>query len=215
MDELEIQRSWYSVSMRRRLVAFARRFVGDHQEAEDVAQEALFRAGDGASSLRSESKAEAWLFRICRHAAIDHVRARRVRRGVWGVMPDDPGEGGGSRGHEVQDGLVSGRPGAVSLRRLPAHQRLLLELHYGQGMAQAALCRRSGLSPSALRVRLYRARRALASLDSCSDPSLDPSRKNGALADRGGLPPRRAPSRFPAIQTPSVPPHDTSRGPSI
>jgi len=141
--------------MRRRLVAFARRYVRDADEAEDVVQEALVRARAGAGRLRSRERAEAWLFRICRHAAIDHVRSRRVRREVWRAMPEDAGE------WVVPAGPPWRAPRSVDLRHLPAHQRLLVCLHYGKGLSQPMICRMSGLSPSALRVRLFRARQAL------------------------------------------------------
>ncbi len=212
-----ILRVWFSASMRRRLIAFARRFVVDHGEAEDVVQETLFRAAMGRRRLRSVARAEAWLFRICRHAAIDWVRSRRVRRSVWGVMPsaadaldggsldqrsidpgsidealDGPGVGGlgvdprrvdprradprradprradPGRGHPESGGRTE-RSGAVQpdggwpdLRVLPAHQRLLVVMYYQRGFSQALISGLTGLSAPALRVRLFRARLALA-----------------------------------------------------
>lgn len=150
---------WESRNLRARLVAFARRFVGDPAEAEDVAQEALHRASVGRATLRSADRAEAWLFRICRHAAIDHVRARRVRQGVWGAMPEAADDWARAPAMRA-DASPPGR--SVDLRRLPAHQRLLVVLHYERGLSQATICRMTGLSPSALRVRLFRARQTLA-----------------------------------------------------
>ena len=88
-DERE---AWMQSSMRRRLVAFARRFVKDAHEAEDIVQDVMLRARAPRARLRSDGRAEAWLFRICRHAAIDHVRSRRVRRGVWASMPEEAEE---------------------------------------------------------------------------------------------------------------------------
>lgn len=150
----------------RRLSSFARRFVRDVHEADDVAQEALLRASRSESSPRPE-RTEAWLFRICRHAAIDHVRSRRVRRGVWMDLPGDAGDpaapsadDGPDQSHEVRSLDVPTRL-REELSRLPAHHRLLMVLYYERTLPQAALCRMTGLSPSALRVRLYRARLAL------------------------------------------------------
>ena len=151
---------WLEPELRRRLVAFARRMVGDG-DAEDLAQEAIVRAGTSRAPLRREGRAEAWVFRICRHAAIDHLRARRVRRRVWMPMPAD--------GVERGDAVADAQPADLDARswtrlgteRLSAHQRLLVHLHYRSGHCQARLCALTGLSPAALRVRLFRARREL------------------------------------------------------
>lgn len=156
--------AWLDPAMTRRLVAYARRFVDDRGEAEDVAQETLLRAREHIGTLRSPAKAEAWLFRICRHAAIDHTRARRVRRTVWAPMP---AEGSSRRAPPVivpdDDEALPLPEGPLDLRALPAHQRLLVSLHYERGLSHPTLCRMTGLLPSALRVRLFRARGTLLS----------------------------------------------------
>lgn len=204
--------SWTAVTMRRRLVAFARRFVKDPHEAEDIAQEVLLRAEDGQASLRSDARAEAWLFRICRHAAIDHVRARKVRRGVWASMPEEADDwamstgGESSAGASVDLGEAWRRFTApLELGSVPAHQRLLLELHYGRGLCQGLLGRLSGLSASALRVRLYRARRRMAGQASSARPG---------SVDRGPQPPARSGWRMPGDLPPFNPRRELPNAPS-
>jgi RNA polymerase sigma-70 factor (ECF subfamily) len=160
LERDELARQWAGPAMRRRLAAFARRFVGPRGDAEDVAQEALARASDRLATLRSPERAEAWLLRICRHAAIDHVRWRAVRRHVWAPMPE---EAESWAVPEAPRSEPEPPPGAViDLRVLPAHHRLLMSLHYEKGLAQGRICRLTGLSASALRVRLFRARAVLA-----------------------------------------------------
>lgn len=153
-------------SMLRRLASFARRYVSDAHEADDVAQDALLRAARSETSPREPERTEAWLFRICRHAAIDHVRSRRVRRPVWMSMPD----GAAGPVLEIDDDPRALPPAlARVLARLPAHHRLLMVLHYEHTFPQSELCRMTGLSPSALRVRLHRARQALSRESGGSD----------------------------------------------
>ncbi len=163
-------------AMRRRLVAYAGRFVDDAVEAEDVAQEALLRAGTDPLDLLAAERADAWLLRICRHVAIDHVRARRVRQAVWAPMPDgveacDPGAhrpthdrhaaGARRRSGPRRRPPLSVRAHRISLRDLPSPSRLLMSLYYEKGLSQPTICRMTGLSTAALRVRLFRARGAL------------------------------------------------------
>lgn len=184
--------------LRRRLVAFARRFVRDAHEAEDVAQETLMRARDGMAELRTDERAEAWIFRICRHAAIDLVRTRNVRRGVWVGLPAEAEEQVPARTSAEPSDLS---PGEGLLADLPAHQRVLLGFHALGGRGQPELCRRTGLSASALRVRLYRARRQLLG---------ETSSVGGGPVDRSSapLPGASAPAPEPRDRQPFAPPSD-------
>jgi len=164
--------------MRRRLEAFARRFVDDAIDAEDIAQEVLARVGLDPLGLLAAERADSWMLRMCRHVAIDHVRSRRVRQAVWAPMPEEPdvaGLAGESRwaGRLAAEGWrrfrlrrrvppeASAGRARVSLRDLPAPSRLLMSLYYEKGLSQPTICRMTGLSASALRVRLFRARGAL------------------------------------------------------
>ncbi len=168
---------WFGAAMQKRLAAFARRFVGV-DDADDIAQETLLRAGAGLAALRAADRAEAWLFRICRHTAIDHVRARRVRRRFWSPLPDDAAvtvriepaaaPSASAARDAILDELIAG------LRRLPAHHRLLMTLRYVKGYSGETICRMTGLSEPALRVRLFRARWELVS-----------SRPGGGASARG------------------------------
>ncbi|HEX5009537.1 MAG TPA: sigma-70 family RNA polymerase sigma factor [Planctomycetota bacterium] len=165
--------SFLGPAMRRRLEAFARRFVEDETEAEDIAQEVLLRAGLDPSGLLAAERADSWLLRVCRHVAIDHVRARRVRQAVWAPMPDESDcliEGRHATGRVSADwrrfklrrrAPPEARGARVSLRDLPAQSRLLMSLYYEKGYSQPTICRMTGLSASALRVRLFRARGSL------------------------------------------------------
>lgn len=148
-------RHWLDAELRDRLLRYARQLVGDAGEAEDLAQETLLRVSQGLGGLRSRARVEGWMFRICRHVAIDHLRRRRVRRHVWSHVSLEVGE---------LDPAAPAEPGAADsadLAALTAHQRVLVALHHVRGLPQATLCRMSGLSPPALRVRLFRARRHL------------------------------------------------------
>jgi RNA polymerase sigma factor (sigma-70 family) len=156
--------------MRQRLLSFARRFVLDASEAEDVVQEVLLRAGEVPEHIALIGRADSWLLRVCRHLAIDHVRSRRVRRAVWAPMPDEAEgwthpERHGPVPRDARRFVLKRRAPAprapVTLRDLPAHVRLLMSLYYEKGYSQSTICSMTGLTTPALRVRLFRARGTL------------------------------------------------------
>ena len=62
-----------------RLVAFARTMVGDGDLARDLVQEAAARALAARHVPADKPAYRAWMFRIVRNAALDHLRHTRVR----------------------------------------------------------------------------------------------------------------------------------------
>ena len=52
------------------------RMVGDHEVAEELAQDTFVRALNRLDTYRTELKFSSWLFRIANNAAIDHLRRR-------------------------------------------------------------------------------------------------------------------------------------------
>jgi RNA polymerase sigma-70 factor (ECF subfamily) len=75
-------------SLRRPLLAYLRRLVGDTQSAEDVLQDVLVKA---IASLRSDAapprNLAAWLYRVAHNAAMDHHRARRPSESLDDFSP--------------------------------------------------------------------------------------------------------------------------------
>jgi len=57
----------------------ARRFVNDHQDADDIVQEVLWKAYEGLRNFRSDSGVFTWLYRIAVNTSLNAVRKKRVR----------------------------------------------------------------------------------------------------------------------------------------
>lgn len=60
------------------LLHFAHRMVGDSQVAEEIFQDTMFKAWQQASQFRVDGHLKAWLFRVARNNAIDHMRKKRL-----------------------------------------------------------------------------------------------------------------------------------------
>jgi len=141
----------------------ARRLVGDPHLASDVAQEALIRAWQALPKFRGDAKLSTWLHRITVNTAWTHKqRARRHRstpiddyREVAAPMGADHPEVAG----ETLE--LRGRLRAV-LDRLPDSQREVVVLKDIYGWSHADIAESMGISITAAKVRLHRARARLA-----------------------------------------------------
>jgi RNA polymerase sigma-70 factor (ECF subfamily) len=75
------RRSAFDELMRRhqeRIYWAARRFVGNHDDAEDVAQETFVKAYLALGDYRGEARFFTWLYRIAFNLAVSAVRKRQV-----------------------------------------------------------------------------------------------------------------------------------------
>jgi RNA polymerase sigma-70 factor (ECF subfamily) len=145
---------------------FIRSRVRDHAAAEDILQESFLKIRRKLSTLRSDQKVEAWIWRIVRNAIADHFRRDR---------PNDP------LLDEVQiaDESDADLPDlACCLRKFvdqltPAHREALLMTAW-DGVPQTDLAKRLGLSASGAKSRVQRARAELKDLlDACCRFELD------------------------------------------
>jgi RNA polymerase sigma-70 factor (ECF subfamily) len=72
----------------RPVAAYLARFVGDADEAEDLAQEVFLRMARGLSGFAHKAAFTTWLFQIARNVAIDALRRREIGRAVLASSVD-------------------------------------------------------------------------------------------------------------------------------
>jgi RNA polymerase sigma-70 factor (ECF subfamily) len=141
----------------------ARRLVGDPHMAADVAQEALIRAWRALPNFRGDAKFSTWLYRITVNTAWTHKkRAGRHRASdidehfelaapIDATHPEVAGEI-----LELRGRLRS------ALDRLPAAQREVVVMKDVYGWSHSEIAESMGISVTAAKVRLHRARARLA-----------------------------------------------------
>lgn len=143
--------------------ALALRLVGDPHLASDVAQEALIRAWRGMPKFRGDAKLSTWLYRITVNTAWSH--RKRARRHT-GPSIEELGDVAAPEGvdHPVFAGEVLDlrRRLKAALDRLPVGQRQVVVLKDVYGWSHAEISRAIGISETAAKVRLHRARARLA-----------------------------------------------------
>ena len=142
----------------------AYRMLGNGPEAEDAAQEAFIRAYKFLESYDPKRPFSTWLFSIASHYCIDQLRRRRID---WLPLKEEIAE-------PVRLASSSPNPEAVVTERdreawirelmktLSPTDRAAITLHYWYDCPYDEIADILDLTVSAVKSRLYRARRALA-----------------------------------------------------
>lgn len=141
----------------------AYRMLGNANDAEDAAQETFLRAYTQLKSFRVDRKFATWLLSIAAHYCIDRLRRRRF---LWLSIEDDAiGESLASDLPEPDDEALrheSAHEVEQLLEHLSPSNRLVVVLKYWHDQSVEEISRTTGDSVSAVKVKLHRARQALA-----------------------------------------------------
>jgi RNA polymerase sigma-70 factor (ECF subfamily) len=141
----------------------ARRLVGDPHLASDVAQEALIRAWRALPKFRGDSRLSTWLYRVTVNTAWTHrERARRHRSASLDEYTQVPAPYGADHPEVAGEILeLRGRLRAA-LDNLPESQRRVVVMKDIYGWSHADIAESMGITVTAAKVRLHRARARLA-----------------------------------------------------
>ena len=145
-----------------RIYALLFRMVGNHEDAEDLAQECFVRAYRSLRFYRGEGPFGGWIARIALHIAQDHFR----RKGRGGELLALEG---------VEADLETTSPGPASelsqretiqlvgrlVERLPHHLRAALVMRVLEGREYEEVARATGLRPGTVRTQVMKARKLL------------------------------------------------------
>jgi RNA polymerase sigma-70 factor (ECF subfamily) len=144
------------------LYALAYRLVGNSHDASDVVQEAYLRAFRGLRRFKGEAAFSTWMYRITANCAAT-LLARRAR--TVQVELDDElqlADQRPERDPEAAAGATADRDRlAVALGALPEPLRMVVVLRDVYDLPHEAIAEELGISQTASKVRLHRARRRL------------------------------------------------------
>jgi RNA polymerase sigma-70 factor (ECF subfamily) len=138
------------------------RLTGNHEDAEDLAQETFVRAWGSLAHYRADAAFATWVRRIAVHLAQDHHRSR-LRRGASTALADEGGEGEPAiaRAQEdVEPGELQ-RALSVALDRLPPRLRAAVVLRTLEEKEYSELAQLLGVKPATARMHVMQARRLL------------------------------------------------------
>jgi RNA polymerase sigma-70 factor, ECF subfamily len=144
----------------------AKRLTGNEEDARDVVQESYLRAYRGLKRFRGDAQFSTWLYRITANCANTHMGKRSRRRtealpddlsGHAALVDDDPDRDPSARADAtlLRDQLE------LALEGLPPKLRSVVVLRDVYDMPHEEIAANLGISESAAKVRLHRARRKL------------------------------------------------------
>jgi RNA polymerase sigma-70 factor (ECF subfamily) len=141
--------------------ALAARFAGSASDADDIVQEAFWRAWRAAPRWRAgEAAFSTWLHRVVLNLCIDRERRGKLRRWLALDAVPEPAQ----EEVAVDDRLMASaelRAVSADLRTLPPRQRAAIMLAAGGERSNAEIAASLGVSEKAVESLLVRARRTL------------------------------------------------------
>ncbi|MGD9100885.1 MAG: sigma-70 family RNA polymerase sigma factor [Anaerolineae bacterium] len=140
------------------------RMLGNAEEAEDAAQEVFLRAYRKLDTFDPGRKFSTWLLSIASHYCIDRLRRRRLK---WLSLEDERLPPSVLVSHQAgpERRVVQGEQQAqiqALLDTLSDDYRAAVILHYWYDFSYEEIAETTGSTVSAIKSRLFRARRMLA-----------------------------------------------------
>jgi len=143
------------------------RMLGESMEAEDAAQEAFIKAVLNLHTFDLERPFKPWMLRIASNECIDRIRRRKPVVSLDGMGEDGAWEWQAGHSPNPESEMLH-REQQVQIQEmlesLPPLDRTVVTLFYWEGLSYAEIGEVTDLSISAIKSRLFRARRVMAQL---------------------------------------------------
>jgi len=137
------------------------RLTGDEEDARDVVQESYLRAFRGLKRFRGDAQFSTWMYRITANCASTHL-GKRTRHRHDELTDDIAVDEQVAANPEARVDAVAVRDRLQeALRELPPRLRAVVVLRDIYDLPHDAIAAELGISESAAKVRLHRARRKL------------------------------------------------------
>jgi RNA polymerase sigma-70 factor, ECF subfamily len=144
---------------RKEIFAYIRNKVGDASTADDLTQETFLKVERALTRGTEPEHIRGWIFQIARNSVIDWMKERRrfvALAEEEGVGERADGEAVDSVDNEFRQGLFA--YASKVIERMPSEDREALTLTELDGLSREELAKHLGISVSAAKSRVVRAR---------------------------------------------------------
>jgi RNA polymerase sigma-70 factor (ECF subfamily) len=142
-----------------RLYAVAYRMLGNRADAEDAVQRALLKCFAARDSYSPRWAVSTWLYRALTNVCIDELRRRRVRD--ESDLDVETAAEQGPRARVARQPTIERLDVTRALATVPREARVLLALHYVDGLGYGELAKIRGISVNTVKSQLRRGKAIL------------------------------------------------------
>lgn len=157
-----------------RMLSVVLRFVENQEDAHDIVQEAFLSAFKAIGKFDGNSRISTWLHRIAVNAALMRLRSKKSKKeqSIDDLLPAFENDGHQSnpcpRWSESAESVMARKEARSHIQecisRLPADYREVLQLRDIEEFSSEEAAELLGITVSAVKTRLHRARQALRTL---------------------------------------------------
>ncbi len=155
MDQTEFEN--IATSLRHRIIAVAKGYCLDSEEAEDVAQDTMLKLWTMHDGLKKDKRTEALAVTIAKHLAIDSLRSKHPQS----IYEHDTAASNST----MPDAIMESEENDVWLskmaKRLPSAEYAVLHLRQVEQKSTEEIAAIVGISPASVPTLLARARKKL------------------------------------------------------
>lgn len=140
---------------RRHVYQLCYRFVGNHEDASDLAQDVFVRAFKGLRHFKRQSSLGTWLYRVGVNACLNRLAAKRLE-----TEPIEHAQHIDARVADPLETVLRGERAAavrVAIERLPPKQRATLVLRVYQELSHEQIASVLGSSVGAVKANFFHA----------------------------------------------------------
>jgi RNA polymerase sigma-70 factor, ECF subfamily len=139
----------------RRLARFLTRFTSRYEDVEEIINDTFMAVWKSAGDFRHASQVSTWIFGIAYRTALKSLRRQKKHTGSDSLDDCPEPSSDPSLQAEVQEWLIHG------LSRLPAEQRLTLELAYQMGHSLEEIAAITDTPVGTVKARMFHGRQKL------------------------------------------------------